>query len=92
MRLLLDTHVALWAITDSLSLSAKAREMIADPANTITVSTASIWEISIKRALARGKPGWVPDDRLACILPLFRKHLLPHRPASTLRHPVSSRV
>lgn len=60
MRLLLDTHVALWAITDSLSLSPKAREMIADPANTVAVSAASIWEISIKRALARGKPNDMP--------------------------------
>jgi PIN domain nuclease of toxin-antitoxin system len=56
MRLLLDTHVALWAITDSLSLSAKARQMIADPDNTIPVSAVSIWEILTKRALARGKP------------------------------------
>ena len=60
MRLLLDTHVALWAITDSLSLLPKAREMIADPANTVVVSAASIWEISIKRALARGTPTDMP--------------------------------
>ena len=56
MRLLLDTHVALWAISDHPNLPAKAREVIADPANVVTVSVASIWEISIKRALARGKP------------------------------------
>lgn len=60
MRLLLDTHVALWAIANSPSLSAKAREMIADPANTIAVSTASILEISIKRALARGRSNDMP--------------------------------
>lgn len=54
MRLLLDTHVALWAITDDPRLSSVARGLIADPANTVVVSAASIWEIAIKRALARG--------------------------------------
>jgi PIN domain nuclease of toxin-antitoxin system len=54
MRLLLDTHVALWAITDDPRLSSAAGDLIADPANTIVVSAASIWEIAIKRAIARG--------------------------------------
>jgi len=60
MRLLLDTHVALWAIADSPNLPAKIRDLIADPANVVTVSVASIWEISIKRALARGLPNDMP--------------------------------
>nr|WP_198038186.1 type II toxin-antitoxin system VapC family toxin [Skermanella stibiiresistens] len=34
--------------------------MIVDPANTIAVSATSIWEISIKHALARGKPNDMP--------------------------------
>ena len=54
MNLLLDTHVALWAITDSPRLSAKARELIAAPANTVWVSVASLWEITIKHSLERG--------------------------------------
>lgn len=54
MRLLLDTHVALWAVVDSLRLSAKAREMILAPANEVYVSAASVWEISIKFTLGRG--------------------------------------
>lgn len=54
MNLLLDTHIALWAITDSPQLPELAREHIADPANTIWVSAASIWEIAIKHSLARG--------------------------------------
>ncbi len=53
MNLLLDTHVALWAITDSPRLSAKARDLIQGPAATVWVSAASIWEIAIKRSLAR---------------------------------------
>jgi PIN domain nuclease of toxin-antitoxin system len=60
MRLLLDTHVALWAITDNPNLPAKAWSLIADPTNFVTVSVASIWEISIKRALTRGKPNDMP--------------------------------
>ncbi|MFZ2971379.1 MAG: type II toxin-antitoxin system VapC family toxin [Ferribacterium limneticum] len=54
MNLLLDTHVALWAITDSPKLSAKARDLIASPKTNVWVSTASIWEIAIKHALGRG--------------------------------------
>jgi PIN domain nuclease of toxin-antitoxin system len=52
VRLLLDTHIALWAVADDRRLSAKARSLIVDPANEIVVSTASLWEIAIKRALA----------------------------------------
>ena len=54
MNLLLDTHVALWAITDNPRLSAKAREMILSPRAAIWISAASIWEIAIKHSLGRG--------------------------------------
>jgi PIN domain nuclease of toxin-antitoxin system len=54
VRLLLDTHVALWAILDDPRLPSSARSLIADRANTILVSVASVWEITIKFALARG--------------------------------------
>ena len=54
MRLLLDTHIALWAIADSPRLSAKARSLILDPANSIYVSAASVWEITIKYMLGKG--------------------------------------
>jgi PIN domain nuclease of toxin-antitoxin system len=54
MRLLLDTHIALWAISDDPRLPQKARDLIFDPASAITVSAASIWEISIKHSLGRG--------------------------------------
>lgn len=56
MRLLLDTHIALWAILDFPRLPAHARELIEDPDNQIVVSAASIWEIAIKHALAGGSP------------------------------------
>jgi PIN domain nuclease of toxin-antitoxin system len=54
VNLLLDTHVALWAITDSPKLPAAARDLILAPTSTVFVSTASVWEIGIKHALARG--------------------------------------
>ena len=60
MRLLLDTHIALWAVVDDPRLPTKAAELIADPANEVFVSVASLWEIAIKHALARGKPNDMP--------------------------------
>ncbi|MBW4047712.1 MAG: type II toxin-antitoxin system VapC family toxin [Proteobacteria bacterium] len=54
MNLLLDTHVALWAITDSPRLAARARELIGSPRSSIWISTATIWEITIKHGLGRG--------------------------------------
>lgn len=52
MNLLLDTHVALWAITDSPKLTAPARHTI--ESSTVWISAASIWEIAIKHSLGRG--------------------------------------
>lgn len=54
MNLLLDTHVALWAITDSPNLPQKARDLIQSPNATIWISTANVWEIAIKHSLGRG--------------------------------------
>lgn len=54
MNLLLDTYVALWAITDNPNLTHRARELILSPSNTLWVSTVSLWEIAIKHSLGRG--------------------------------------
>ena len=54
MNLLLDTHVALWAITDNPKLSQKARELILSPRTNVWISAANIWEIAIKHALGKG--------------------------------------
>ena len=54
MNLLLDTHVALWAITDHPKLSQSARDLILSPISTVWVSVASVWEIAIKHSLGRG--------------------------------------
>lgn len=54
MNLLLDTHIALWAITDSPKLKQQARELILSPTTAVWVSVASLWEIAIKHSLGRG--------------------------------------
>ncbi len=52
MRVLLDTHIIIWALLDSENLSADARKMI-EGASQIYVSSASIWEMSIKMGLGK---------------------------------------
>ncbi len=54
MNLLLDTHVALWAITDSPRLATRARDLIGSPRSSVWISAATIWEITIKHGLGRG--------------------------------------
>lgn len=58
-RLLLDTHTLLWWLSDDPALSMSARSDIADATNEPLVSTASLWEIAIKRSLVTIT---APDD------------------------------
>jgi PIN domain nuclease of toxin-antitoxin system len=51
--LLLDTHVVLWAFSEPARLSASVREAIADPRNVVVVSSATVWEVEIKRAIGK---------------------------------------
>lgn len=53
MRLLLDTHVLIWAASDPDRLAPAARQAILAPRNDLYVSPISIWEISIKQSLGR---------------------------------------
>ena len=48
MKLLLDTHIAFWAIFDPDKLSAVAKKLISDGDNDIYVSSLSFYEIAIK--------------------------------------------
>ena len=52
-RLLLDTHVLLWALEDSQALSIDARQSIADTRNEVFVSAVSIWEMAIKCSMGK---------------------------------------
>ncbi len=53
MRLLLDTHLLLWAVASSQRVSPEARSLIEDPRNDVFFSAASLWEIAIKSTLRR---------------------------------------
>jgi len=53
LRILLDTHLLLWWLSASPSLSVPAREMIRDPENTVFVSAVSLWEIWLKHSLGK---------------------------------------
>lgn len=53
MRLLLDTHAVLWALTDPRRLGATARQAIENRANALTVSAATAWELATKHRLGR---------------------------------------
>lgn len=53
MRLLLDTHLLLWAAASSKRLPREARALIENGANEVYFSAASIWEIAIKSSLGR---------------------------------------
>jgi PIN domain nuclease of toxin-antitoxin system len=53
MKLLLDTHLLLWAAGMSNRLTAEARRLIEDPETTLLFSAVSVWEVAIKRSLGR---------------------------------------
>ncbi|HEY5301394.1 MAG TPA: type II toxin-antitoxin system VapC family toxin [Acetobacteraceae bacterium] len=53
MKLLLDTHAVLWWLDDDQRLGARARELIADPANDVLVSVVSLWEIVVKTRIGK---------------------------------------
>ncbi len=65
MRLLLDTHVLLWALSAPRRLGKAARSAIEDPENEVMFSAASIWEIAIKSALSKRGFAVAPDEILA---------------------------
>lgn len=53
MKLLLDTHLLLWAAGEPRRLSKLARRLIDNPDNELLFSAASLWEVAIKRRLGR---------------------------------------
>ncbi|MEO7294735.1 MAG: type II toxin-antitoxin system VapC family toxin [Candidatus Limnocylindria bacterium] len=53
MILLLDAHALLWWLADDPQLDAAASRSIADPANDVLVSAATVWEIEVKRVAGR---------------------------------------
>ena len=62
MKILLDTHIALWALSDDDRLSKKARRLIFDTENTIYYSSVSVWEILLKNESPRNNLTLTPGD------------------------------
>ena len=57
MKLLIDTHVLLWALHDHAKLSRKAAKLITHPDTQMSLSIASLWEIAIKSSSGKLKLG-----------------------------------
>lgn len=53
MRYLLDTHILLWILENDSRLSPTVRQLVTDRANTLLVSSASLFEIGIKTKIGR---------------------------------------
>lgn len=65
MRLLLDTHALVWSLLEPERFPARLRATLIDPAHTVHVSAASVWEVAIKSRV--GKLSF-PLDQLAAII------------------------
>ncbi len=59
MKFLLDTHTLIWWLANDVTLSEKAKTVIANPDNLIFISAASVWEIAIKKQIGKLN---IPDD------------------------------
>ncbi len=64
MRVLLDTHIAIWAVSADPRLPARATQLIL-AAEAVFVSAASVWEISIKHAISPTRMSMSGNDALA---------------------------
>jgi PIN domain nuclease of toxin-antitoxin system len=84
MNLLLDTHAFIWLDGDQQKLSPAATQALADPQNSLWLSTVSLWEIQIKLQLGklnlRGSLAEVLHDQERVnglrLLPLQPAHVL----------------
>ncbi len=83
MKLLLDTHLLLWAAGNCERLPSDAHRLMADPSNALLFSVVSLWEVVIKRGLKRAD--FQVDARLLrrglidngyCELPILSEHVV----------------
>jgi len=66
VRLLLDTHILIWALSDVSKLSSSVADMIRDPRNEVFVSAVTAWELAIKQSLGKivlpeNAEDWLPQ-------------------------------
>jgi len=84
VKLLLDTHVWIWLLTDPDRLSGAARSALLAPDNQLHLSSASTWEISVKAAAGRleldGSPASLLQEAIVAsgvvALPIEHSHAL----------------
>ena len=83
MNIILDTHIALWAIADHAKLPKKAREYLLDKGNNIYYSAVSTMEISIKRKGKSNNIEFTPEEFVQYCedagyiqLPLLSSHII----------------
>jgi PIN domain nuclease of toxin-antitoxin system len=65
LKLILDTHAALWWLSGDERIGAAAEEHVADATNQILLSAAVVWEVAIKRSLGKLR---APDEFAATFL------------------------
>jgi PIN domain nuclease of toxin-antitoxin system len=84
MRLMLDSHVVIWALTLPHLIPEHIRQLIEDGENEVHVSVASFWELAIKSSLGRrSAPAVDPRDLLKmCVATEFA--VLPITPDHTM--------
>ena len=83
MKLLLDTHILIWALADDPKLPQKARELILNESNELYASVVSLWEVIIKHTLHPSELSYSGKDFYdACaragfgLLPVKAEHIL----------------
>jgi PIN domain nuclease of toxin-antitoxin system len=53
VRLLADTHAALWLLSEDKQLSSRADQMLTDASNEVLLSAVVVWEVALKRSLGK---------------------------------------
>ena len=83
MKLLLDTHTALWLVNEDKKLSRGAKAMLVDREHSLYISIASAWEIAVKTSIGKMSEfdGGVKkflakvEDMPVTLLPILPRHI-----------------
>ncbi|MBQ6735284.1 MAG: type II toxin-antitoxin system VapC family toxin [Lachnospiraceae bacterium] len=62
MNILMDTHIAVWALTDDKRLKAKARDILLDPVNHLYYSALSVFEVDLKSKSRHNNLAFTAED------------------------------
>ena len=85
MKLLLDTHVCLWSLSDPDRLGQRVADAIVDPDNEVHVSAVTAWEIAIKQSLGKLELPDAAERWLPAALTAAGIELVAVQPADALR-------